>query len=499
MTTKHRSRIGSLMLAAACLCLLAAQTQPVVAGPAEADWPRWETPEEAGFSSEQVAEAEQLWGDLDNASLASSFLVYKERVLAAFGDSSKEYLCPTVRGTLLVALYGTQVENGNIDVERTLEEVGITDLPALTRAERQAKISHLLQARSGVYHEAACESQWMKDNRPARGSHPPGTFWYLNNWDVNALGTIYFQETGREIFEEFEEKIARPLGMQDFQASDCNYRWEMRYSLHSCYWFRMSVRDRARLGQLFLQNGKWGNGQIIPETWVEESTRAYSVPSTPRIPGIGFGYMWWTLEPEFFESILMDSRLHHLRGFAATDFGGQAIVVLPDAEMVVVVGSEVSSDIGFDMVETFPMMEKILTAREIIDLAALRPKARPRVVLPGETLRLTAKTKNHGERASAATKVDFYLSAKPTGAGELRWIGSADLAPLADGKKKSTRSRAAVPEDLPLGEYYLITAVDRDKDNYDLARDNNVSISKRTIEVRGLGSPLGPPLAAQSP
>jgi hypothetical protein len=485
MTPESRSLIAPLILAAACLFLLAAQTQLAVAGPVQADWPSWERPEEAGFSSEQIAEAEQLWRDLENASLAAFFLVYKGRVLASFGDSSEEYLCPTVRATLLSALYGTHLENGNIDVEMTLEEVGINDMPALTPAERQAKIVHLLQSRSGVYHQAACESQWMRNARPARGSHPPGTYWYLNNWDVNALGTIFWEETGREVFAEFEQKIARPLGMQDFQAGDCDYRWEMPYSIHPCAWFRMSVRDRARIGQLFLQNGRWGDKQIIPETWIEASTRAYSTPSTPRIPGIGFGYMWWIFEPEFLESILMDSRLHQLRGFAASDFQGQAIVVLPDAEMVVVLGSEVSSGDGFEMAEAFPMIEKILTAREMIDLAVLRSKARPRAVTPGGMLRIIAKAKNHSNSASLPSKVDFYLSAKRSGADELRWIGSADLASLAGGKKKTIRLRAVVPEDLEPGEYRLISVVDQDKDNYDLARDNNVSVSKKTIEIGG--------------
>jgi CubicO group peptidase (beta-lactamase class C family) len=483
MTTGRRSPIGPLILAAACLFLPAAQTQLAVAGTAQADWPSWEEPEQAGFSSEQVAQAEQLWRDLGNASSAAFFLVYKGRVLASFGDSSAEYLCPTVRATLLSALFGTHLENGNIDVERTLEEAGINDIPLLTRAERQAKIVHLLQSRSGVYHQAACESQWMRDARPARGSHPPGTFWYLNNWDVNALGTIFWEETGRGVFAEFEQKIARPLGMQDFQAGDCNYRWETPYSIHPCAWFRMSVRDRARLGQLFLQNGRWGDRQIVPETWIEASTRAYSTPSTPRIPGIGFGYMWWIFAPDFFESILVDSRLHQLRGFAATDFQGQAIVVLPDADMVVVLGSEVSSGSGFEMAEAFPMIEKILTAREMIDLAALRSKARPRAVTPGGMLRIVAKLKNHSNSASLPTKVDFYLSAKRSGADELRRIDSADLTSLVGGKKKTIRLRAAIPEDLEPGEYRLISIVDGDKDNYDLARDNNVSISKRTVEI----------------
>jgi len=466
------------MVAAACFFLQAAQTQPAIAGPAEADWPRWETPEEARFSSEQVAEAGRLWSDLDGASQAAFFLAYKGKALASFGDASKEYLCPAVRATMLNALYGTHVENGDIDLEKTLEEVGIGDVPALTRAERQAKINHLLQARSGVYHEAACESQAMRDARPRRGSHAPGTFWHLNNWDVNALGTIFFLETGHEIFTEFDQKIARPLGMQDFQAGDCNYHWEMRYSIHPCYWFRMSARDRARFGQLFLQNGKWGDRQIIPETWVEESTRSNSTLA----PGIGFGYSWWVLGPEFFESA--DPRLQHLRGFAATNsFQDQLILVLPDAEMVIVAASEASSGNAFKLDDAFPIMEKILTGREIVDLAALRARAKPRLASGADTLRIVAKTKNRSPNPSLPAEVDFYVSAEPSGAGDLRWIGSAGLAGLAAGEKKTIRLRAAVPSDLEPGSYYLITVVDRDKDNYDLTRGNNVSISKRAIEI----------------
>jgi len=54
----------------------------------------------------------------------------------------------------------------------------------------------LLEARSGVYHAALYETPAMAKQRPARGSHEPGTFWYYNNWDFNALGTIYEHATG---------------------------------------------------------------------------------------------------------------------------------------------------------------------------------------------------------------------------------------------------------------------------------------------------------------
>ena len=74
----------------------------------------------------------------------------------------------------------------------------------------------LLEARSGVYHPALYETPAMAKQRPARGSHEPGTFWYYNNWDFNALGTIYEHATGSGIYDALDRLIARPIGMQDY-------------------------------------------------------------------------------------------------------------------------------------------------------------------------------------------------------------------------------------------------------------------------------------------
>ncbi|MCP4204978.1 MAG: serine hydrolase, partial [bacterium] len=258
------------------LLVLSALAPPSALEAAGEDWPRYETPEEAGFSSARLAEAESYWRGLEAASVASFFLVYKGRVLAAYGSESYNYWCHSVRKSLLSTLYGIHVEKENIDLESTIEELGIDDDPPLTREERRATVSDLIKARSGVYHEAACETQGMRDERPERGSHAAGTFWYYNNWDFNALGTIFRQQTGRDIFKEFKRRIARRVGMQDFRVSRCEYFEQRQFSIHPCYTFRMSARDRARFGQLILQRGRWANRQIIPEAWIDESTRAHS-------------------------------------------------------------------------------------------------------------------------------------------------------------------------------------------------------------------------------
>ena len=120
-----------------------------------------------------------------------------------------------MRKSILSALYGPHEFSGTIATSKTLGQLGIDDKePSLTDAEHNATIADLLKARSGIYHPALYETAAMAAKRPKRGSHAPGTFWYYNNWDFNALCTIFENLTGRGIFEEFEDRIAKPLGMQ---------------------------------------------------------------------------------------------------------------------------------------------------------------------------------------------------------------------------------------------------------------------------------------------
>ncbi len=339
-------------------------------------------------------------------------------------------------------------------------------------------------SRSGVYHEAACETPEMRDARPARGSHPPGTFWYYNNWDFNALGTIFRQETGRDIFEEFRRKIARRVGMQDFQTSRCRYQYESEYSDHPCYVFRMSARDRARFGQLFLQRGRWGRRQIIPEFWVDESTYPYSdTEESTGLPGFYYGLMWWIETPETFRRLFSDSRLHHLRAFSANGNGGQLIMVVPDTEMVIVFAVDMYAGGDMEVEETLPMLETIVTAREIVDLRVARTRISERVANAGDTINLKAKIRNRSAARTLATSVEFYLTSAAHPGEELHRLGDAELPPVAAGQRRTVRLVTQVPEDLEGGSYRLIATVDDDKTNYDLRRDNNLQIGRRILEV----------------
>jgi len=250
-------------------------------------------------------------------------VVQNDLVLATSGDITRKVNVRSVRKSLLSALFGIAVERGQIDIAKSLGQLGIDDTaPSLTPEERQATVRQLLMSRSGVYHTAAYETGEQKLARPARGAHPPGAFWYYNNWDFNALGAIYEKATDENAFNGFERWIARPIGMEDFTAHD-GIAIGDGSSLYRAYVFNMSARDLARFGLLFLNKGRWNGAEIIPSRWVAESTRAYS--ETDR-KDRGYGYLWWVLDPSAWgEGAIL-----------ASGYGGQHIAVLPEKQLVVV-------------------------------------------------------------------------------------------------------------------------------------------------------------------
>ena len=72
---------------------------------------------------------------------------------------------------MLSSLYGIHVDNGNIDLDATLEELNIDDIsPGLTDAEKQATVRDLISSRSGVYHVAAAE--WAGVGSDRRNGEP---------------------------------------------------------------------------------------------------------------------------------------------------------------------------------------------------------------------------------------------------------------------------------------------------------------------------------------
>jgi CubicO group peptidase (beta-lactamase class C family) len=293
-------------------------------------WQHVSSLKRAGWSSEKLAAA-RAYAKADSIQTSAVMIIQGGKVIDEWGDTDKKIDAYSVRKSLLSALYGIYVAEGVIDINETLEQLGIDEAPdPLTTQEKQARVVDLLRARSGVYHLVDFETASMTRNRPLRGSHAPGTYWYYNNWDFNVLGTIFEKKTGLKIGEAFYQRIAKPIGMQDFEPADVFY-FGGPASIHPTYHFEITARDMARFGLLYEQRGRWGGNQVVPEAWVEKSSHATEMAKSNGVDIGGYEYLWWIdYEGAHFPEVALPGI------YSARGSGAHYIFVIPTLDMVVV-------------------------------------------------------------------------------------------------------------------------------------------------------------------
>ena len=181
---------------------------------------------------------------------------------------------------------------------------------------------------SGINHPAAAAGGLVADIQRRLGStqNEPGTVWAYNNWDYNTLTTIFETRTGLKVGEAFRNEIARPAGMQDYTVSAVTYISAPDLSRHKAAAFRMSARDLASFGQLYLNKGRAKDQQIIPASWVDRITTDFARTGRDDLRW-GHGYLWWITSPK---TGLPEG------SFWAWGLGNQALFIIPAWDTVVV-------------------------------------------------------------------------------------------------------------------------------------------------------------------
>ena len=333
----------------------------------EKEWEKIDNPTELGWSQAKLAEAHRI---ADSIGSDAVMIIYKGAILDAWGDIHRKFMCHSMRKSFMSAMMGIYVDQGMISLDRTLAELHIDDTPYKLRSkEKTASIRDLLSSRSGIYLPAAYE---FPARKPKRGQYNPGENWYYaNNWDYNSLLTIFEQETHEKFFEAFYQKLALPLQMNDFEVSDGYYHYEKHKSSHPAYPFRMSARDLARLGLLFLRNGKWKEQQVISTEWVQLST---SFISQTYGEGEGYGYLWW-----------VDQKNFRYPYFSAEGHGRHCILVVPAIDLVIVHRVNTYAGKNLSYRQRGALIRKILEAkneRATEPLPKLSPFEYPQFPLP---------------------------------------------------------------------------------------------------------------------
>lgn len=261
---------------------------------------------------------------IDSLNTTGLLIIKSGKIAFEYGDTEEISYLASARKSVLSMMYGKYVDNGVINLNSTLEELGIDDVNPLNESEKQATIEQIINARSGVYLPAANAGSGA--NMPKRGEFKPGEHFYYNNWDFNVAGTIFEQKTGKNIYKAFEDELAIPLEFQDFKLTNQKKYGNDKLSIHPAYHFYFSTRDMARLGYLMLRKGKWKDKQIIPESWINKTT---TIVSKTGDYGLfkGYSHMWW---------LYIDSDYELLEGsYTAAGAWGQYITVIPKLDMVI--------------------------------------------------------------------------------------------------------------------------------------------------------------------
>lgn len=125
----------------------------------------------------------------------------------------------------------------------------------------------------------------------ARQEEPPGSRFHYISINTQVLANVLRHATGRRLADDLQDRLWQPLGMES-PASWSVDRDDTEIA-YCC--LNATLRDYARLGQLYLQQGIWQGRPLLPADWVAESTRRTEPWLQPGVarPERGYGYHWW--------------------------------------------------------------------------------------------------------------------------------------------------------------------------------------------------------------
>ncbi len=130
----------------------------------QTEWQILESPEDAGWSVEKLEEAKKFSESVGSDAVV---IVQDGVVVQQWGDFDQPFDVYSIRKSLLGALIGKAIDDGELALDSTLLSLGIDDTnPSLSEAEKLATLKDLLTSRSGIYHPAAYEAAEHRAQRP---------------------------------------------------------------------------------------------------------------------------------------------------------------------------------------------------------------------------------------------------------------------------------------------------------------------------------------------
>jgi CubicO group peptidase (beta-lactamase class C family) len=238
----------------------------------------------------------------------------------------------SVSKSVISALVGIAIDRKKIPSVREPISTYFRDLlraPA-DAGKRDITIAQLLMMQSGLestssrnYGAWVTSRNWVRYVLTRDLLSPPGTEMEYSTGNTHLLSAILTKSTGRSTWQFAQETLARPLGFSLAQ-------WPQ--DPQGVYFggndMLLTPRQMIAFGELYLNRGRVGDRQIVPERWIDDSfiPRGRSDYSEQI-----YGYGWWMRE------------LAGQPAYYAWGFGGQYIFVVPSQQLVVVTTSSTAT------------------------------------------------------------------------------------------------------------------------------------------------------------
>jgi CubicO group peptidase (beta-lactamase class C family)/predicted glycoside hydrolase/deacetylase ChbG (UPF0249 family) len=257
--------------------------------------------------------------------------------------ANKSHAMYSVSKAFTATAIGFAVQDGLLDVSDKVISFFPDKLPKEISSNLQAlEIRHLLTMTVGhnvdptkVIRENG-DVDWVEAFLAFPVEHMPGKQFVYNSLATYMLSAILTKVTGERLLDYLQPRLFRPLGI-------VGATWdESPQEINLGGWgLEVKTEDMAKLGQFYLQKGKWNGKQILSESWFEEATAAMvpSLPAGAKSEDLnmeakdsdwlqGYGYQLW--------------RSRH-NSYRADGANGQFILILPEKNAVIVTTANISN------------------------------------------------------------------------------------------------------------------------------------------------------------
>ena len=223
-------------------------------------------------------------------------------------------MCKSITGMAI----GMLIEEEKLKLDENIYDIFPDHINAFSKIFRPViTVENLLTMTSGVtFNESGIVSgnDWLGSFLNASVNGKPGTEFQYNSLNTYVLSAIVTKRTGETLTEYLTPRLFGPLGITKYYWETCPKGiTKGGWGLFLC------AEDMAKLGQLYLQKGKWNGQQLVSEYWIEISTARHLKTQNDTY---GYGYQLW-----------MEQRPG---SFEYNGMLGQNVVIYPDMDMVLV-------------------------------------------------------------------------------------------------------------------------------------------------------------------